>query len=321
MIDPPVTSYHSTDGVHWSKGRALDTAAAGTQSDFQEIRSVIEGPAGLLAVGWSGACGSEYLDALWTSTDGISWQPVNVQTALAGSTALIARVSGGSAGYTAVTYYGSAVWTSANGRVWKPVALTATAFANSKVNDATAFSGGYVLAGTSGARDCAAFVGPTPTPPVRSATVWWSADSTTWTRIPLPGADLTSDGHDPWICRISDHALLVFEGDASGKAWISTDGRNWTPVSAPAAVTESNVFTDGVHGLVISPPGDSSGTNNLSVQAFSDGGTLRQVNQTGSVPTGQYHAWGMGELYGMAALGPTGIVVTDGTNLWIGLPS
>ena len=53
--NPTVVSYYSADGTHWKEGQTLDTAfAAGTQGQLWDIRSVIEGPAGLLAVGWSG---------------------------------------------------------------------------------------------------------------------------------------------------------------------------------------------------------------------------------------------------------------------------
>jgi hypothetical protein len=54
--NPTLVSSYSADGVHWHTGGKLDTSGAlGTEV----IRTVIEGPTGLLAVGWTGACASE----------------------------------------------------------------------------------------------------------------------------------------------------------------------------------------------------------------------------------------------------------------------
>lgn len=329
-VDPPVVSYYSSDGVHWNGGKALDTAAAGTHGELQEIRTVLEGPAGLLAVGWSGGCASEYLDGLWTSSDGISWQPVNIQSVF-GENAIgrIVDVSGGSTGFVATAYHGAAVWTSADGRDWHSVALDAPAFADSKVNDGTAFSDGYVLVGTYGRGDCGAMVvtdSPLPTLPPRSTAVWWSADGASWTRISLPGATANSSYQTPWICRLSDRALLAVsdiygDGGSTRSAWTSTDGRNWTSIAPPKEIDESDVITDGPHGLIVRPAGGAEDVGNLSLQSFGNDSALYTLQQSGDVPSISYWGKTTYEPYGRVAVGPTGVVVTDGTQLWIGIPS
>ena len=327
-IDPTVVSYSSPDGVHWKEGQTLDTAGAGTQGLLMEIRSVIEGPAGLLAVGWSGACGSEYLDGLWNSSDGISWQPVDTQKAFGQNAIAIPRISGGSAGYVAVAYKGAGVWTSADGRVWQPVALDAPGFKNSKIDDGTAFSDGYVLAGTYGTPDCAVTIGPAPTLPPVTAAVWWSADAASWTRVSLPGAMSSSDGQSVSVCRLSDRALMAIDSKWNNTsqtseqlAWVTTDGRTWRSVTLPAGISEPDILTDGQRALVVRPVGDDQTVGHLSLQTFDADYTLVNLRQSGAQPSISYMGTGMGEPYGLVAVGPSGVVVTDGHQLWMGTPS
>ena len=328
-VDPTVLSYSSPDGVHWKAGQKLDTAGAGTQGLLMEIRSVIEGPAGLLAVGWSGACGSAYVDGLWTSSDGTSWQPVDTQKAFGEHAIALPRISGGSAGYVAVAYKGAAVWTSADGRVWQQVALDAPGFKDSKIDDGTAFSGGYVLAGTYGTPDCAVTIGPAPTLPPVTAAVWWSADAASWTRVSLPGAVSSSDGQSTSVCRLSDRALLVIHDSWTNSAtpvvrqaaWTSTDGRNWRSVTLPAETSTTNILSDGRRALVVLPVGDGQTVSHVSLQTFDDSYALVTLRQGGNLPSISFMGSPMADSYGLVALGPSGVVVTDGHQLWMGAPA
>jgi hypothetical protein len=255
-------------------------------------------------------------------------------------TMLITNVSGGAAGYVAVAYRSGGAWTSKDGRIWQPVPLNAGPFANSDVNDGTAVSSGFVLAGTFGTRDCSATVqqdGETPPPPVfRTATVWWSADSSSWTRIPLPGAVASSEYQDTWVSRLSEQGLIVVNdiwgssGPSLRSAWASTDGRTWTAVNLPDGISQPDVISEGQHNLVVEA---AMGTNDigdpmvvsgkLGLRTIEDGFALVSVNQGGDVPELLYSNWGGGTTYGLVALGPTGVVVTnaDGSQLWFGTPS
>jgi hypothetical protein len=327
QVDPVVTTYSSADGAHWTKGQALNTAAAGTGGMLSEIRSVIEGPSGLLAVGWTGACSTEFLDGLWTSTDGKSWRPVNIQAQFGpDAVGRIATVSGGSTGFTAVAYQGAAVWTSADGATWHSVALNSSAFAGSKINDATAFASGYVLAGTYGKSDCTTYVGPPlATPAPVSAATWWSADGAAWTRVSLPGAPSSATGQSMWLCRMTDQSVLMVDDLSHSRlAWASVDGRNWTAVSLPTDIWPADVLTDGRHVLVVGSAGNPSQAGPLTLRTFNSHFGLETVNQIGSLPSIAYQAWSsysMFDSFGHVAVGPTGVVVTDGTQLWLGLPS
>ena len=323
--EPTAVSSYSIDGVHWHTGQKLNLVAAGSQG-LQVIRSVIEGPAGLLAVGWSGGCGSEYLDSLWTSSDGISWHPVDVGKVFGVVGTAITHVSGGAAGYVAVAYKSAGAWTSKDGRSWRRVPLNSGPFKNSLVDDGTAISGGFVLAGTTGTRDCGVTIsdGSTPAPIFRTASAWWSADSSTWTRISLPGAVASSEYRDTWVCRLSDRATLVVD-DVSGtgrSAWASKDGRTWTAVSFPEDIGMRDVVSAGQHNLVVNPTGDASTIGGLRLRTVDDGFAVVSIDESGDVPQLVYSNGGMGT-YGLVALGPTGAVVTnaDGSQLWFGTPS
>jgi hypothetical protein len=323
-VPPTVVSSYSADGVHWHSGQALDPLAAGSK-DLQVIRSVIEGPTGLLAVGWSGACGSVYLDALWTSSDGIKWQPVDAGKVFGVDPWSIVNVSGGAAGYVAVAYKGAGVWTSRDGRTWRRVVLTGGAFKNSLVDDGTALSGGFVLAGTEGTPDCGVttYDGPTPAPPLRTASAWWSADGSSWTRVSLPGAVATSESQFLWTSHLSDSAVLVVDDTYSSRyAWGSNDGQTWVPLSLPKDVYAWDFISEAQRNLVVKWDGDWDTPASLQMRTVDDDFALVSISQSGNVPSLVYSSWDIFTC-GVVALGPTGVVVTtaDGSQLWFGTPS
>jgi hypothetical protein len=323
-VPPTVVASYSTDGVHWHVGRALDPVAAGSK-DLQVIRSVIEGPNGLLAVGWSGACGSVFLDALWTSSDGITWQPVDAGKVFGVDPWSIVDVSGGAAGYVAVAYKGAGVWTSKDGRTWRRVALAGDAFKDALVDDGTALSGGYVLAGTTGTRDCnvMTYEGPTPEPPLRTVAAWWSADGSSWTHIALPGAVASSGRQFIWTSHLSDGAvLLVDDIDTVRHAWGTHDGRTWVPVDIPPDLNAWDIISGAQRNIAAQSGGDVDTPGELRLRFVDDDFTVATIGASGDVPRLPYSGWNA-LAYGICALGPTGIVATtgNGSQLWFGAPS
>ncbi len=330
--DPTLASSYSADGVHWHAGQKLLSLRGETGSPLETIRAVVEGPAGLMAVGWTGGCASVYLYELWTSTDGKTWQAVDTQT----SRTLIndfsvTHVSGGAAGYVSVAYRSAGAWISKDGRNWQAVPLNIGPFANSLVNDGTAVTGGFVLAGLDGTPDCTTSViqpddTPPPTPAPRVAAVWWSADGTSWAHISLPGAVSSAQYQDTWVSRLSDQKVLVVNG---GQAWVSSDGQTWTPANLPG-VTQDAIVAQGQHNLVVKGLGVDAGEGSwspvaagkLGLQTINDSSALISVGQTGEVPELVYWDGYYGP-YGMVAVGPTGVVVTsaDGSQLWFGTPA
>ena len=323
------TTSYSNDGVHWHAGVVLQQHPS---IDNLDIRGVFEGPAGLLAVEESGACGDSWVEGLLTSRDGVAWQTVDMKKAF--GKAVIWNVSGGSTGFVATDTIGHAVWTSQDGQNWRPVKLDSPAFATSRIDDGTAFSAGYVLVGSTevtGARSCAvslvdpsAAPTPTPTPPSRLPTVWWSADGADWVKAQLPGAKADYTIH-MWVRRVDDHTLAAFDYyDNTLLVWASSDGRTWKPLAQPVTldpISDSNAqgevdfLTDGRHGVQIQALNGSVTDPfgyGMSISTWTDGG-LVTLAQSGDQPPYEFGAeW---------AVGPTGVVVTDAGQLWIGLPS
>jgi hypothetical protein len=325
-----INTTYSSDGVHWHDGTVLQL---GVSIDNLAIRGVFEGPSGLLAVGESGACGTSWIEALWTSGDGVSWQKVDTKKAFGKAT--IENVSGGSSGFVAVDDTGRSAWTSRDGQSWRPVTLDTPA--GSRIDDGTAFSGGYVLVGSTeavGARSCGATTAdpsasPTPAPPLRSPAVWWSADGATWTKAQLPGAT-SAYAIGMNVRRASDRTLIALDyyaGPSNGSsAWVSNNGRTWTLLSQPSGLRAYDLVTDGQHSVQVDLPDSTAGassSSNALISMVTDNGGLVAVAQNGDMPPSsrpgdlpQGYFW-----QEQWAVGPTGILVTDGSQLWIGLPS
>ena len=293
----------------------------------------------MLAVGWSDSCASDYLESLWTSPDGIVWHPVDISKAF--GSALIVHVSGGPAGYVAVAFRGAGTWTSLDGQTWRPVPMNAGPLVNASIDDGTAVTGGFVLAGTSGTPDCSGEIAPDQrglalamgarhdldenfdTSP-QTPSVWWSADSSSWTRAALPGAVASSQSQVMWECHVNEHALLVVDDSEAGRlTWGSNDGRTWTSVSFPGDVNQQDVIWSGHRNLVVEPTGDSSELGELRLRSIDDHFDLVSVSQHGDVPRLEYSI-GWGDFaFGLVAVGPTGVVVTnaDGSRIWFGTAS
>jgi hypothetical protein len=315
------TTTYSGDGVHWHAGA---TFVQHSIVDNLVVDGVFEGPTGLLAVEEAGACGDHWVEGLLTSPDGVTWQPVDMAGAF--GTAVILNVSGGSTGFVAVDAAGRAAWTSRDGRAWQPLKLDAAAFATSRIDDGTAFSAGFVLAGSTqdtGAVNCNAPFSPKP--PLRVPAVWWSADGTDWIRSELPGA---RDADQPALSvrRLGDQTLAVFESwDGAEHAWVSTDGRTWTPLAEPLTLDryfdssscDRGCFkTDGRHGIQIQPLNREADNDRwaggASLSTWTDSG-LVTLDESGEKP--------LYDLWTEWTVGPTGIVVTVAGQVWIGLPS
>jgi hypothetical protein len=318
------TTAYSSDGVHWHAGAVFQQHPS---TDWMDIRGVFEGPAGLLAVEESGACGDSWVEGLLTSGDGVTWQTVDMKKAF--GNAVIWNVSGGSTGFVATDTIGQAVWTSRDGQSWQPVKLGSPAFARSRIDDGTAFSAGYVLAGSTeetGARSCGASIAdpsaqPSPTPLLRVPAVWWSSNGDEWVKAELPGAKAAYP-IQMWVRRLDDHTLVAFgEG-----AWVSNDGRTWKPLAQPLGLDVSGGLTfndhgdghfqtDGRHGIQLQALNGSTNdpyAGGMSLSTWTDGGLVTLAQSGHQPPYDSGTDW---------AVGATGVVVTDAGRLWIGLPS
>jgi hypothetical protein len=116
-----------------------------------------------------------------------------------------------------------------------------------------------------------------------------------------------------WVWRLDDHTLVAL----GAGAWVSNDGRAWKPLAQPASLkpSTSDFLTDGRHGIQLD---GTKGTladpysGEMSLSTWTNGG-LVALPQSGDQPP-----YDVGFT---SAIGPTGVVVTDHGQLWIGLPS
>ena len=298
-----IRTAYSVDGIKWAAGEDIPTTADWTST------SVVEGPAGLLAVGWAGACGSpETLQAMWPSADGIHWG-ANLGSVFTGATVL--SLSGGSVGYIATGYVGDighsspVVWISKDAKNWTKSNLTGSAFTNSSVSGAAAFAGGYVLVGASWPShlpDC-----PSP----EATSVWWSADGRLWTKPQLPGGFKAADVSSA-VYRLSDREVLVQATDGQKSAsWISTDGKTWTAVDLPVDSWGGR----GDRGLILMYRNEvaADGTESTYVSASYSvrAGGVAKLASAGDPPE---NVWG-------EAMGPAGLLVIGlEFQSWLGTP-
>jgi hypothetical protein len=306
----------SADGLHWTAGSALDTTGL---SDLV-VSQVVEGPAGLLAVGrFPGvACGGpSTVEALWTSPDGTTWKRVKLSADF--GAASIYTVDAGSVGYIAsgMMRNGTAqvVLLSTDGNTWRKAPLPKATFGKVIVYGGTSFAAGYVVAGAvQGDQGCGMAL-------VRPA-LWWSADGKAWTRATLGGAALAPNA---WmtVSRLSDHAVVAVATEwddktqvSSVRAWVTIDGRTWNLVGVPAGLLGQQILSDGRRAVVVAPPIDLQGPP--TIMSIDDNMTATTLRQRGDGPAASDTSpnW-------WSALGPTGVVVlsSDGSNLWLGAPT
>jgi hypothetical protein len=224
-------SWHSADGLRWTSARA---AFPRRLHDTDEVRveDVIATATGWLAVGrdepqCQTSCGNDPLRGLiWTSDDGLHWDRVTGQPALApGGINAIAAFDGGfvAAGNAAGR---AAFWTSPDGHAW------------SRVPDDPAFarpsgSASYAVVSATGVAAANGVVvavgnafeaGPAGEPVVLA---WRSTDGRTWKRSVVE-ADVGGQAFS--VAETGDRFLMTGpSGETSclGGIWSSEDGLAW----------------------------------------------------------------------------------------------
>jgi hypothetical protein len=307
----------SADGLQWQQGRSLDMTGI---SQGAQVEELVEGPAGLLALGRAPGCADDGsgcmpqpATALWTSVDGASWSRVDLRKAFGG--AAVGDVSAGPKGYMAVSLSSDAgaaapaVWLSADGQSWRAVSLSAATFQDAYLASGTVLGYGFLVAGRIGS--LAGWGGgefPSTTP-----AIWWSADGAAWSRVTLANAAAAPQAQAAittlaagklvanvasWDCSCSP--------DGDGQAWTSSDGRTWKAATSQFP-SPAVVLSDGHQALQV-----VSSNGNLTVAISSDGFKWAQVAVSGSGPADLSDE----------AYGPAGVLVEDSSgNLWLAVIS
>jgi hypothetical protein len=309
----------STDGLNWSVVETL-TITPSTGLDLPvSIGRVVEGPAGLLALGNWAAPRADFpatrpVEVILRSTDGRHWTYASASAVL--GSANVNTVDARGVGYIATgassDFHEAIVWVSSDGSTWRRSQLPGPGV---DPRDAKAFGGGYALLAAVYGGDASGEGTVTPS-------LWWSRDGLSWDQASVPG--IRSGGTlfgetETGVARINDHALLAMEytyDDATQSstqtAWVSTDGKTWCPDAAARDVWPGQIVSDGDRSIWIRPATDD--LSPTAFWAFEDDFSLVELVQTGTVPTGQI---------ARTALGPAGLLVTDysGTLLYLGVPS
>jgi hypothetical protein len=337
-----IVPWSSADGETWSSGPALDTTdlkagvagwRAMTEQAFApatpdpdvtcrlDMESLSQGPTTLVLKGWlscQAPCGTWWVGpALWVSKDSldlarVDTSPLGVTAAGrdSGQVSTLPYLSGGSAGFVAITG-SSSVALSSDGTTWHNAADVPipTGADSIHLDSVAGFSGGFVVSGAiEVAHYCALALDGSPV----HAGIWWSVDGNSWTLANV-SPSLTCGSAMVYLDRLSDHALLATEDCLSPDsvstylAWVSTDGQEWTQLAYGDALARVQVLSDGTTAVGYIP---TEGLGSVARFCYFDSRLLPvELNQTGAVPPA-----------GFPTLGYSGgrvLLVQDGM-IWLG---
>jgi hypothetical protein len=276
---------------------------------FEEIQFE-EGPSSLLLRGdmhCGDACSHPITlndDAVWVSSDGLVWTPVDIKKELGGAEPNL--ISGGSSGFVASA--GSHLWVSEDGRSWHTGAYPTGTNRSLPVSIAAGFVIGDAVVLVKGHNDLSA-----PGSCVQSgadrakyrAEFWLSADGSKWTAT---HDGIVGYGVSVGMTRLDDHLVIADESDGSHEyQLVSRDGKTWTQLSG-ALIATNSLLCGRDQGFFTTGYGDTASP----MKTFDSNLRIVTVKQTGDQPWEQA-SW---------AIGPTGILATvDGERFWIGVPS
>jgi hypothetical protein len=254
----------------------------------------------------------------WTSTDGRTWQP-NVLPALAGPSIHPLLLADGPGGLVvAASGAGPDLLLSADGVTWTRPAAGAIP-SDVILNDLRSTSDGYLGAGLR-------FQGATRW----QAVTLWSPDGRQWAVTPAPQAATRRSGAGI-AERVETVATTIRAGSTGAVAlgrdvvwpgsalwWQSSDGRHWSALPTfaplgPLACASSNcdiepggwLLGDGARLVAV------RGGPAAAAWTSADGRSWHPLAISGDVPDDAATA---------TALLPGGVVMTDGSTAWLGVP-
>jgi hypothetical protein len=245
------TVWTSPDGIHWTRAQVDPTVFA----PFSGISSITSGGPGLVAVGWDrNPLDNKLNAAVWTSTDGSTWQRVPDDGAFGGpGNQGMSSVASGPNGLVAVGWDESdsansvpmaAVWTSLDGVTWTRQSGVGQALASpdgTGMLSVTAGGPGYVAAGSVDVYSESS-----------DAAVWTSPDGVTWTRVPDDGSVFGGPlSQVIFSVRAVPGGVVAVGADGNETAaavWTSPDGTTWTRVP-----NNDGVFGDSGKPLEVDP--------------------------------------------------------------------
>jgi hypothetical protein len=286
-------TWSSTDREHWSLAELPPgrTGAFGLGIAAGAGHAVIVGRIGNDA-------------AAWSSTDGITWQPVDgggafVEAPETRMTAVVATstgfVAGGFAGIT--NQPGSARFWTSDGHSWVRV-TDQPAFADGRVASIVSTAAGLVAVGTTG-----------PVGRATGSAVWRSRDGTTWERVPgskalAAGAMAAVTTGGPGLVAVG----AALDG-TEAMVWLSKDGVAWELAPDQDSLT--------YHGLRITIADVTAGADGTLVAVghflfgsqFGQGTTWTSKDGSSWTRAPDLAAFGQGEPAAVIADGPVYVAV------------
>lgn len=180
LIEPTV--WLSPDGVKWERvwqGDAYDYTTASAITGFQALAAGADGR--VVGVGTAVNDRGEFVGAIWTSTDGRTWERIDQNSEVFASNTdsdvVIQDVAAGPGGFVAVGSDGGtevAVWHSSDGLLWTRAATADQPFDYiGSLGSVDALGTGWVIAGPHGFSDATG----------GTVTLWTSPDGATWDRV------------------------------------------------------------------------------------------------------------------------------------------
>ncbi len=251
-------AWTSTDGLTWQRV-VHDEDVFGGQG-WQSMWSVTAGGPGLVAVGSDSQVAGEDSAAVWTSSDGLTWQRVVHDEAVFGGQGgqSMSSVTAGGPGLVAVgsddqmaAGSSAAVWTSPDGIIWQRVVDDEAVFGGQgwqSMLSVTAGGPGLVAVGEDGEQPWEY--------PERWAAVWTSPDGLTWQRVVHDEAVFGGQGWQSMRSVTTGGPGLVAVGfdESAAAVWVSPDGLAWQRIAHDQTVfgadTSMASVTVGGPGLV-----------------------------------------------------------------------
>jgi hypothetical protein len=198
------------------------------QGGQADLLDVVNGPLGLIAVGW---LSRDFQADAWHSSDGTTWVRSDGFPAADSSMAMaVAEADGGGALAVGSAGIAAAAWRSADGATW--TAVDDPSFhddAQLRLSAVVPWHDGYIVAGHLGG-----LIGP-------NRAAFWTVDASgTWSRV--PDGPVMADARVTDLAVAADGSLVAVgvAGDAKTAigaiVWRSTDGRRWSRTGDAAAL-------------------------------------------------------------------------------------
>jgi hypothetical protein len=237
-----VALWYSSNGGRWTELTAAERVIG--DANDPHIETLLAGLEGnVYAAGWERS-GSSIVAAMWSSSDGINWHPVqSAQTAFAGPgdhliTGLASLGTGPGSGLVAVggsrtgTSWSPASWISPNGASWSEPSVSFVRGARSQMEGAEGVVRGLSAVETGVHTAALTAVGGGPT----AQRLWTSTDGLHWAEVALPATAANAADWHASLVAVSGGTSLVADADPGQPYLLVRHPSGWLEPSRDPAV-------------------------------------------------------------------------------------